>query len=269
MTKKFIIKFYWILSNQLGLDPFRFFQSLLGIPNYIKDLWKFHQKYSGKLNLMPCLHDRFEEGGTTKSEYFLQDLLVARWIYEAQPVKHIDVGSRIDGFVAHVASFREIEVCDVRPVSTKISGIIFRQIDLMQEKNIDELVAESYDSLSCLHALEHFGLGRYGDSIDVYGYEKGIANMANLIKADGKLYLSTPIGQEKVEFNAHWIFDPRTIIKTAEINDLRLDKLIIIQRDGEIVDMQINEQEISRISKEQYVLGIFVFIKKEAITSFR
>jgi hypothetical protein len=30
------------------------------------------------------------------------------------------------------------------------------------------------DSLSCLHALEHFGLGRYGDPIDPRGHEKGI-----------------------------------------------------------------------------------------------
>lgn len=42
---------------------------------------------------------------------------MARWIYEAAPIKHVDVGSRVNGFVAHVASFREIEVIDVRPIS--------------------------------------------------------------------------------------------------------------------------------------------------------
>ena len=39
-------------------------------------------------------------------------------IYAARPEKHVDVGSRVDGFVAHVASFREIEVFDVRPIAT-------------------------------------------------------------------------------------------------------------------------------------------------------
>lgn len=51
----------------------------------------------------PCLHDRYEEAGTTESEYFWQDLLVARMIHDAEPQKHVDIGSRVDGFVAHVA----------------------------------------------------------------------------------------------------------------------------------------------------------------------
>ncbi len=48
---------------------------------------------------MPCLHDWYEEGGTTKSEYFWQDLLVGRMIYAANPARHVDIGSRVDGFV--------------------------------------------------------------------------------------------------------------------------------------------------------------------------
>jgi len=80
---------------------------------------------------MPYLHDRYAEGGTTKSEYFWQDLLVARCIYEARPECHVDVGSRTDGFVAHVASFRKIEVFDVRPITTDIPGMTFHQADLM------------------------------------------------------------------------------------------------------------------------------------------
>ena len=79
---------------------------------------------------MPCLQDRYEEAGKINSEYFWQDLLVARWIFEAKPDKHVDIGSRLDGFVAHVASFREIEVFDVRPITTQVPGVIFRQADL-------------------------------------------------------------------------------------------------------------------------------------------
>ena len=76
------------------------------------------------MKFMPCLHDRYEEGGATKSEYFWQDLLVARAIHAAKPVKHVDIGSRVDGFVAHVASFREIEVFDVQPISTVVPGVV-------------------------------------------------------------------------------------------------------------------------------------------------
>ena len=88
------------------------------------------------MKFMPCLHDRYEEGGAANSEYFWQDLLVARAIHEAQPVKHVDIGSRVDGFVAHVASFREIEVFDVRPMSTVVPGVVFRQADLMNPASL-------------------------------------------------------------------------------------------------------------------------------------
>jgi len=43
----------------------------------------------------------------------------------------VDIGSRVDGFVAHVASFREIEVFDIRPITTKVPGATFIQADLM------------------------------------------------------------------------------------------------------------------------------------------
>ncbi len=129
--KPLLIKLHWILSSQFGFDLRVFLRSLRGLPIYIKDWLKFRKSYRGTLNLMPCLHDRYEEGGTTKSEYFWQDLLVARWIFAAKPNRHVDIGSRVDGFVAHVASFRDIEVFDVRPISTPIPGVVFKQADLM------------------------------------------------------------------------------------------------------------------------------------------
>jgi len=52
------------------------------------------------------LTDRFDPGGDASGHYFHQDLIVARRIFERDPRKHVDVGSRIDGFVAHLAVFR-------------------------------------------------------------------------------------------------------------------------------------------------------------------
>ena len=52
---------------------------------------------------MPCLGDRYDPSGAASGHYFYQDLLVARRIYERRPVRHVDVASRVDGFVAHVA----------------------------------------------------------------------------------------------------------------------------------------------------------------------
>jgi len=98
-----LIKYHQILSGTFGFDPRRLLRSLRGLPRFVRDWRAFRKGYSGPLTWMPCLHDRYEEGGTTKSEYFWQDLLVARWIFAAKPQRHVDIGSRVDGFVAHVA----------------------------------------------------------------------------------------------------------------------------------------------------------------------
>ena len=227
----------------------------------MRDLRQFRQDYSGRMGLMPCFHDRYEEGGITHSEYFWQDLLVARWIYETQPLRHVDVGSRVDGFIAHIASFREIEVFDVRPISTQIPGVVFKQMDFMQTDSLFSTEEGYCDSLSCLHAIEHFGLGRYGDPIDSRGYKRGIANMAKLIKPGGRFYLSTPIGQERVEFNSHWVFDPRTIIHCADVNGLKLQKLKVINSNGVVLAVKPTADKLRDLGQNIYNLGIFVFVK--------
>ncbi|MFO1422291.1 MAG: DUF268 domain-containing protein [Candidatus Competibacteraceae bacterium] len=260
--KNTLIKFYWLLSSQFGLDPLRFIRSIRGLPSFIRDWRWFRQGYSGRLTLVPCLHDRFEEGGVTKSEYFWQDLLVARWIYEAKPERHVDVGSRVDGFVAHVASFREIEVFDVRPITSLVPGVIFRQADLMDANSLPSDIAGGYcDSLSCLHALEHFGLGRYGDSIDPRGWERGFANMAALLKPGGTFYLSTPIGCERVEFNAHRVFNPQTLIESAKTSKLHVQALTIIGSGGTVSPVALTEESFKQLALVRYRLGIFIFMK--------
>lgn len=239
------------------------FRSLRGVPRYIRDLFHFRSTYRGRFEILPCLHDWYEEGGSTKNEYFWQDLIVARRIFEANPQKHVDVGSRVDGFVAHLASFREIEVIDVRPITSQIPGIIFIEADLMQAVTMPGDEGGYCDSLSCLHAIEHFGLGRYGDPIDPQGYERGIRNMALLLKPGGRFYLSTPIGSERVEFNANRIFDPRTIIGCAESNGLQLQDLTVIRAGGLVCHHgQPNPDELRELALSHYNLGIFIFVKE-------
>jgi hypothetical protein len=260
--KPLLIKLHWLLSSQFGFDLRIFIRSLRGLPIYIRDWNKFRKSFVGTLNFMPCLHDRYEEGGTTKSEYFWQDLLVARWICAAKPRRHVDVGSRVDGFVAHVASFRDIEVFDVRPISTQIPGVVFKQADLMRSDGLPEAARGGYcDSLSCLHALEHFGLGRYGDPIDPLGHERGIANMAALLQPGGTFYLSTPIGRERVEFNANWVFNPGRIIQLAKHHGLTLLQLTVIGVGGTVEEMVPTPKDLDVLADATYNLAIFVFTK--------
>jgi SAM-dependent methyltransferase len=180
-----------------------------GLVPFVRDWMRFREqnKKAGspwriEMNV-PCLTSRFEPGGTASGHYFHQDLLVARRIFARNPVRHVDIGSRVDGFVAHVATFRQIEVFDLRPVPAPVPNIIFRQCDLMK---LPVEFEQSCDSLSCLHVMEHFGLGRYGDPIDLYGYEAGFESLRRLLKPNGILYLSVPMGRERIEFNGHRIF---------------------------------------------------------------
>lgn len=264
MIKHLLIKLHFI-ATQFGIDPLRLARSLRGLPHYFGDWLAFRPGHQGALAWMPCLHDRFEEGGATKSEYFWQDLMVARAIHTAKPVKHVDIGSRVDGFVAHVASFREIEVFDVRPISTAVPGVLFRQADLMDPPSLpaDTEGGGYCDSLSCLHAIEHFGLGRYGDTVDSQGFRKGIENMAKLLRCGGTFYLSTPIGKERVEFNANWVFDPRTIVNAARNVGMELKKLTIFNPRNGLQESSFDESTLLSLSQEHYNLGMFTFSKEK------
>ena len=266
--KRKLIRLHSFVSEQLGIDPIKTWAALRGIPEFVRDLSRFHSAYHGKLILNPYLGDRYQEGGSIKNEYFWQDLLVAQRIFNAQPTRHVDVGSRIDGFVAHVASFRSVEVLDIRPVNSIIPGVKFMQADLMSPDSVTALCAgnEGYcDSLSCLHAIEHFGLGRYGDPVHPLGYQQGIENLSKLLIPGGRLYLSTPIGTERVEFNANWVFNPHTILNAANAVGLYIDELTILgQQGGPGTSLLPSSKELDSLAKQHYQLAVFHFIKESA-----
>ena len=257
--KKYLLKFNLIL-NQFGINPIQFIKSIKSIYKYFLDLYKFKKINNTKLYLKPCLTDWQEESGSINNEYFWQDLVVSQMINEKCPVRHIDIGSRIDGFVAHVASFREIEVFDVRPIYTLIPNVIFRQSDFMLF-NFSSNKFGFCDSLSCLHTIEHFGLGRYGDTIIKDGYLIGLKNMTSLINKGGYFYFSTPIGIERVEFNANRVFNPLKISNIIKNFGFDLIKLLIIKDGKNIEVVNICEDEIDLLSKEEYNLGVFIFVK--------
>jgi len=251
-------KINWFLCAQLGINPRLFMRSFIGLPKYINDYLVFKSKYKGNLRVLPCLSDYNGEGGSVKSEYFWQDLFVAQKVFRANPQIHVDIGSRIDSFVAHVASFRSIEVFDIRTISSNIPGVKFMRADLM---NPVFAHTDYCDSLSCLHALEHFGLGRYGDPVDINGYKRGLENMAKLLKTDGIFYLSVPIGIERVEFNAHRIFDPLSLYKDIKDMNFELCEFSWVDYENLIHQSIDFLRDIKYLKTQKYNLGIFIFKK--------
>jgi hypothetical protein len=98
-------------------------------------------------------------------------------------------------------------------MANKIQNIVFIQADLMNPVNH---LNDYCDSLSCLHALEHFGLGRYGDPLDIQGHLRGFENLSKILQQNGILYLSVPIGKQRIEFNAHRVFNIDTVLTMAK-----------------------------------------------------
>jgi SAM-dependent methyltransferase len=178
----------------------------------------------------PILNDYGDEAGAASGHYFHMDLWAARKIYRAAPRRHVDIGSRIDGFVAHLLTFRPVEVLDIRPLQADIEGLTFIQGDAT---SLAQVTDGAWESISCLHAAEHFGLGRYGDPIDPWGYRKLIGTLQRVLAPGGRLYFAVPIGRERVEFNAHRYFDPRRII--SEFNGLKLVDFAAVDDKGDFV----------------------------------
>ena len=92
----------------------------------------------------------------------------------------------------------EVSVVDVRSLEP-ISGLSTIKADA---RHLAQVPAGSVDSISCLHALEHFGLGRYGDEIDPRAWETALSEMVRILAPGGIMYLSVPIGTERLEFTA-------------------------------------------------------------------
>jgi SAM-dependent methyltransferase len=228
-----------------------------------KDLAEIKKQLQGQNDfqisrLYPWIYDRFEASGSASGHYFHQDLWVAMRIFDNSPQIHVDIGSRIDGFVAHVASFRTIEVLDIRPLENKLKNIQFKQADLMNPQ-IDLL--NYSDSISCLHAIEHFGLGRYGDAIDSNGHLKGLENIYKILRKNGKFYFSTPIGPQRIEFNAHRIFSMTYLTKLFE-GKYRIDRFCYVNDAGDLIeDAVLNPENIQTSFGCSYGCGIFEMSK--------
>jgi SAM-dependent methyltransferase len=251
----------------IGIDPIKTVHSIMELPCYFRDLQiLYNQKASAVREFpfrkfYPCLGERhkFSDGGSAKGHYFHQDLLVARRIYLDNPSTHIDIGSRIDGFVAHVASFRPIIVIDIRPLSSDIPNVKFIQADLMAPIRDD--LAEYCDSLSCLHALEHFGLGRYGDPVNYEGYLLGLNNLHRILKKGGKLYLSVPIGPQRIEFNAHRVFSVTYLMECFD-GRYHIDRFSFVDDQGDLHEnAPIMDDSVQNNFGCVYGCGIFEMTK--------
>ncbi len=205
--------------------------------------------------LRPFASDKYETN-SGMNVYFWQDLWAAKHIISRGVKEHFDIGSRVDGFIAHLlAADIRVNVIDIRPFPGKADNLFTVVDDATMLKNLDN---DSVMSLSALCSLEHFGLGRYGDPVDPEACFKCFAQMQKKLKKGGRLYISVPVGQDRVEFNAHRVFKAHTVISCFE--HLKLLEYSVIK------DRKIKENvDIHKYDgwDKEHVTGLFLFEKAE------
>jgi SAM-dependent methyltransferase len=216
--------------------------------------WLKYQRLSGqKLDFSqsyPCLTDWV---ATTPfdAHYFYQAAWLARALSCRQGVdRHVDVGSDVR-MIAVLSAFVEVEFVDFRPLQVSLAGLRCVAGDIT---NLP-YASESLDSISCLHVIEHIGLGRYGEPIDVNGSHKALAELVRIVKPGGYIFISVPVGRETVCFNAHRVFDPTTIINAMA--PLTLCSFSLVTDSGEYIEIA----SIDVAARQVYGCGMFVFCR--------
>lgn len=217
---------------------------------------RFNFKIDSKYE-WPVIKDKYAMAGTI-GNYFWQDLWAARLIHETGVKRHYDIGSRIDGFIAHLLAMDlEVNLIDIREFPEEVENLYTTVDDATMLTHVED---ESLDSLSALCSLEHFGLGRYGDPIDPEACFKSFCEIQKKLKVGGNLYISLPIGKERVEFNAHRVFYPETVIQY-------FDKLELVEfsctANGKIeYNVDIHKYDNDK-HNGNYRYGLFHFMRKE------
>jgi SAM-dependent methyltransferase len=227
-------------------------RAIRATPRYLRDLFTFIVIKKGRSFVFaPALLDFSDSAGSADGHYFWQDLICARWIHKESPKKHLDVGSRIDGFIAHLLIFMDVTLLDIRDSPLRVQGLRFLRGDAQDQLN---KYAKQFDSVSSLHSIEHFGLGRYRDSLQIDGHVSGLSNISKCVKPKGVLYVSFPIGKESTEFNSQRILSPNW--PQELLSDFTLEEFVLIPWRG-IPVYNLNPSEVNTNIKGQ--AGLYKF----------
>lgn len=208
--KRIAARRLYFFLEEIGINPLKTWRFIRSLPWLIKDSYTFAKLNRQKVTLADWqtitwslfAQDKYAASGSQNSLYFLQDLICSQYITSKQFVHHMDVGSRVDGFLAHVATTRAVTALDIRPCPQEIRNITFVRGDILE---LDKSLEGNYDLTTSLHALEHVGLGRYGDTISPGGMFKAIENCRSLTKVGGETLIALPVvcgSNNIIEFNA-------------------------------------------------------------------
>ena len=188
---------------------------------------------------------------TFDAHYVYHTAWAARIIAETKPVVHVDISSLLY-FATLVSAFVPVEFYDLRPAKLNLKNLTCKSANLYDLKFPDN----SISSLSCMHVVEHIGLGRYGDPLDPDGDIKAIRELKRVLAKNGQLLFVVPVGQPKICFNAHRIYSYNQVI--SYFSDLKLCQFAMVDDKGEFV---INPSP-SYSNQQKYACGCWWFIRE-------
>ena len=226
---------------------------LFYLPRYLSH-WKKYSRADkrrrvGVLDTQPCLGD-WTTHTPFDAHYFYQGAWLARKLAHPKPDQHVDIGSSVLT-MSVLSAFVNTTFVDYRPLKVSLHGLTSIAGNILNLPFDDD----SVPSLSCLHVIEHIGLGRYGDQIDPEGSIKAADELQRIVGSGGKLFLSLPVGRERICFNAHRVHAPEMVIKM--FSKLKLIDFSYVNDSGELLE----SQPVGAASQLEYGCGLFYFEK--------
>jgi SAM-dependent methyltransferase len=188
------------------------------------------------------------------AHYVYHTSWAARVVARVKPQEHVDISSSLY-FCGIVSSFVPVKFYDYRPANLNLSNLQSEAADLLALRFEDNSIA----SLSCMHTVEHIGLGRYGEPINPDGDLQAISELIRVLAPGGSLIFVTPVGKPKIQFNAHRIYSYAQIIEYFA--GLELHEFTLIPDNAAETGM-IYHATAEQADAQSYGCGCFHFTKK-------
>ncbi|MEW6665501.1 MAG: DUF268 domain-containing protein [Thermodesulfobacteriota bacterium] len=201
----------------------------------------------------PCMRERDTRTSSFDRHYVYHTAWAARVLARTRPEEHVDISSSLY-FAGITSAFIPMRFYDFRPPNLRLDGIKVDYADLLSLP----FPTSSIPSLSCMHVVEHIGLGRYGDPLDPEGDLKAIDELIRVTANGGLLLFVVPLGRRKLMFNAHRIYSYEDIIQY--FGGLELIDFSLIPEDEKDGGLVMNA-EANLVGRQTYGCGCFWFRK--------
>jgi hypothetical protein len=204
------------------------------------------------IDILPMLNEK-KSTMDFDAHYIYHTGWAARVLKELAPTHHVDISSALM-FSAVISAYTKVTFYDFRKLSVMLPNL---QCGVQDATHLT-FNSNSIESLSCMHVLEHIGLGRYGDAINNKGDLLAAAELTRVIRPGGHLLIVVPVGvAQYVRFNAHRIYSYRGVVEMFRELDLLEFAFLNDQKDNLFTRFSVETDTLGSV----YGCGCFLFTK--------